>query len=441
MGTREETFRKLYHEGLQLIADGKDDDGMKVLYEAAKTAPEGWLALSNELIKDGKYSVAEDRCKEILALTNDRRIRAAAFNNLGMIYCHFSLLDAALQAFIKAREEYPESPDPHSNLALLAQWEARFDDAIRLSNRALESDPWHEQAQFIKSMCLLLDGRYEEGFEAYECRWRSKTNNLQKLFCNKPEWDGTNGKSLFIYGEQGHGDSILMLRYAKEIHKLGIKQSWVTQKSMSPLLKLIPEIDCVVEVGDPLPDFDCHIPAVSLPRVFKTTTENIPASPYIAKPDDCKVYRGFNVGIVWRGSTAQTNDPIRSSSLEQWRDVLDVEGVTFHSLQVDNAAEGLLFPKIVQSTPPTSWLDTARAIANLDLIISVDTSMVHLAGAMGIPCWCALHSRPYFVYPPKFGERTPWYENVKLFRATKPHDWQNVFQRIATELCTRLNPS
>ena len=447
---------------MKLLLEHKDEEAMALMYEAAKTAPEGWLALSNELIKEKQYGPAEDRCKEILKLTKDARLRAAALNNLGMIYCAIGQVDSAEQVFKESIREYPNAPDSFSNLGLIGQWRQRFDESLRYVKRALRLDPWHEQAQFIQSSVKLLDGNYREGFEEYECRWRSKVNatvpancthepkwatcecpttekkgGLQKLNTNKPEWDGTNGKFLFIYGEQGHGDSILMLRYAREIRARGMRQAWVCQKSMGAMLRHIPEIDVVVEVGDPLPDFDCHLPSVSLPRVFKTTLENIPPAPYIPLPEDAMIYPGndFNVGICWRGNQTQTNDVLRSTNLGDWADVLAVEGVVFHSLQVDNADEGLLYPSIKTYEKPNDWHETVRRMANLDLIISVDTASVHLAGALGLPCWCALHRRPYFVYPPKCGDKTPWYDSVRLFRADETNAWKPVFKRIAQELC------
>jgi Tfp pilus assembly protein PilF len=432
--TRQEQFRKKYHEGLEFIAEGKDDIGMESMFEAAKIAPEGWLALSNELIKDGKYDIAEARCLEVLQLTKNATVKAAALNNLGMIYCQRGNTDAAREVFVEANKSLPSSPDPISNLALLAQWRGDFEEAVRMADRALLIDPWHEQGQFVRAMSLLLDMKYAEGFEAYECRWRSKSNGLSKLNTNSPEWNGSNGKRLLIYGEQGHGDSILMLRYAKMIKLLGVHQTWAVQKNMGELLKTMPEIDAVLEVGEPLPDFDCHIPAVSLPLIFKTTAETIPPSPYIF-PKQVKDYGdGFHVGICWRGSVAQTNDRFRSTNLAEWFDVLSVPGVTFHSLQVDNAVESLVYPVIDNPQLPKDWSETASMIAGLDLVISVDTSIIHMTGALGVPCWCALHHRPYFVFPPKLQNSTPWYDSVRLFRANKADDWRQVFSKIATEL-------
>jgi hypothetical protein len=281
-------------------------------------------------------------------------------------------------------------------------------------------------------MTLLQDGQYIDGFKEYECRWRSKNNGLAKIICDKPEWNGSNGKRVFIYGEQGHGDSILMLRYARAIRALGIEQVWVAQKSMAPLIRTIPEIDAVAEVGDPLPEFDCHIPAVSLPRVMGTTIDNIPTAPYLNRGFSIKAEQ-FLVGIAWKGSAVQGNDKFRSTKLEQWKPVLDVPSVKFVSLQVDGAEEADGYP-LLKMPKPENWLKTAERLSMIDLVISVDTSVVHLAGAMGIPCLCALHCRPYFVFPQRFGNRTPWYDSVRLYRQERELEWSPVFDRIAADL-------
>jgi hypothetical protein len=255
---------------------------------------------------------------------------------------------------------------------------------------------------------------------------------LSRLETPQPEWDGTNGTNVYIYGEQGAGDIFLMLRYAKLIRERGLKQSWVVHQSMATLARTIPDIDCVCNVGDPLPDFDCHLPAASLPRLFGTTLKTIPVAPYIPKPEAVEYGPGFHVGIVWRGNKTQLNDRFRSTALADWEPVFNVSGIMFHSLQVDGADEGLLHP-LEMHAPPVDWMETARRVAGLDLIISVDTSMVHLAGAMGIPCWCALHCRPYFVFP-LVREDCPWYPSVQLFKQSKEFEWQPVFERIAKEL-------
>jgi hypothetical protein len=126
---------------------------------------------------------------------------------------------------------------------------------------------------------------------------------------------------------------------------------------------------------------------------------------------------------------------IRSTRLSDWLPVLNVPGVVFHSLQVDNHEEGLLYAQIEHHhNKPADWTETAKLVSSLDLVVSVDTSMVHLCGALGVRCWCALHCRPYFVYPPKTGEKTPWYESVKLYRQEKEFQWTAVMERMANDL-------
>ncbi len=434
MTQKERQFSELYQQGMQMLADGKDDAAMSVLFEAAKVAPEGWLALAMQLVKDGKHDLALDRLKEVLALSKVGPVRCAAINNIGAIIAARGQTDEALAMFHQAIKENPDSPDSYCNIGLCLQWQQKFQEAERWLNRALTKDPWHEQSQFVQAMNALLQGDYLRGFELYECRWRSKSNGLQKIAAPVPEWNGTNGKNVFIYGEQGHGDSLLMLRYARLIHNRGVRQTWVAQKGMAPLLRTIPEIDQVVEVGDTLPEFDCHIPAVSLPRLFKTTIDTIPSSPYLTAPNPVDYGPGFHVGIAWRGSEAQGNNLIRSTALTQWRDVLNAPRVTFHSLQVDNGGESLVWPHVKTYDRPADWLESANRFAGLDLVITVDTATMHLAGALGIPCWCALHCRPYFVFPFTHKERSPWYDSVVLYRQKKEFAWDDVFFNIANDL-------
>lgn len=436
-----EAFREKYDQGLALLAEGRDQEAHALLLDAARTAPEGWLQLATELIKEKEYDLALDRLREVLALTQDARIRAAAVNNVGMVLAHKGQTAEALACFKEASQMWPQFPDSYSNIGLCHMWAGRYPEALRWLDRALAFDPWHEQAQFARSMTLLMSCDWPRGWDEYECRWRSGTNGMLKIASPTPEWNGANGKRLFVYGEQGHGDTILMARYAREIRARGVWQCWVCQKSMRPLLETVPEIDQVIEAGETLPDFDCHIPAVSLPRIFRTTPETIPPAPYIPKPEPFDYGPGVHVGIAWRGSHAQGNDHIRSTRLLDWLPVLSIDGVTFHSLQVDHADEGLVYPQLEHHELPKNWLDSARRVSGLSLVCSVDTSLVHLCGALGVECWCALHSRPYFVYPPKFGTATPWYPSVKLYRQPREFAWRPVFEQIAKDLICRFKTS
>jgi hypothetical protein len=151
----------------------------------------------------------------------------------------------------------------------------------------------------------------------------------------------------------------------------------------------------------------------------------------------------FKVGIAWRGNTGQYNDGIRSTALADWAPVFaavktfnaqhSTLNIQLESLQVDGAEEALLYPQLVVSDPPRDWSETAARLAELDLLISVDTGIVHLAGAMGLPVWCALHCRPYFVFPIA-SAGTPWYPTVKLFKQKTAYEWETVFGELAREL-------
>ncbi len=345
-----------------------------------------------------------------------------------------------MECFTKSWDLNPH-PGSASNRALIHLWNEEVDDAERWVNRALEMNPWVPEAQFVQSMITLVGrGHYRAGFKQYECRWRSKQSGLAKLPSDKPEWQGpeSNKGHLLVYGEQGMGDTILALRYARLIEDLGLKQTWVVQPPLKTLAESMGIIDEVKSPGEEFTDYDFHISAISLIRAFKTELETIPCEDYLACFSNGVLGGVFKVGICWGGSSINRNNPIRSAPLFEWRPVLDSiyqsnKIFEFHSFQVDGAEQALAFPQIRVSAPPKDFQETRQRLAGMDLLISVDTSMVHLAGAMGVPCWCALHCRPYFVYPIT-RQDCPWYPSVKLFKQKKEHEWGPVFKQIAEEL-------
>lgn len=412
---------------------------------------------ASRLLKEGYELEAVGEFALCLQETRQPLLRAGIFNEIGQVYSNSGKMDDAREMFEMAHKLYPESADAMANIGLIHKWmsgganpeqaAAHLRDAEKWLTRALDRNPWHNAAQFTQAITALLAGDYRRGFELYECRFRSRTAGLKKLETAWPEWDGLNGSNVYIYGEQGAGDIFLMMRYARLIRERGLRQSWVVQAPMATIARTIPEIDLVVDIGDPVPEFDCHIPCFSLPRIFGTTIETIPTAPYIPKPEFGILPGdglGFNVGIAWRGSNVQLNDKIRSTDLRLWQPLFDLcdefPQLHFHCLQVDGWEAALVHPNVaIYPNPPKDWMDTARRLVGLDLVISVDTGLVHLAGAMGFECWCAMHCRPYFVYPP-IREDCPWYPSVRLFKQRKEFEWEPVFERIAGELRKKLTP-
>ncbi len=432
-------FNTLFQRAVSEAADGAAGNALVSFEKAAVTFPDLWCQLATQLAKDGDEDIALALAQQMLSFSRSSVVRAGALNTIGLILSNRGQTADGLAAFSQAIDLWPNNAFIMGNLALAHRWNGNIEDAARWIRRSLEINPWSNDAQFEQALQSLLQGDYEKGFQLYECRWRSKNNGLQKLQCHLPEWNGSNGRRIFIYGEQGAGDAILMMRYARLLKERGLWQAWVFHKGLKPLAATMGIIDELCDIGAPLPDVDCHLPAFSLPRLFKTTIDTIPSAPYLpwvraASPSPGEPFR---VGICWRGSAIQLNDRFRSTNLDQWAPVLQLPGVEFHSLQVDGAEEALLYPQIITHPRPADWFVTANLVSTMDLIITVDTSILHLAGALGIPAWCALHCRPYFVFP-LVREHCPWYPSVRLFKQKKEFEWNPIFKQIAQELRSKV---
>ena len=429
---RQQQFKSLYDSALALAISGESEKAELGFDQAAEFAPDLWCSEAERLFNED-HDLAIHHLAKALEFSKSGFVRAIVLNDMGRIYARRGQNKEALELFKQALSSNPGHPGIMTNTGLVNRWLGNLVEAERWLTRALNQNPWESAAALELAFVKMLGGNYPDGFKLYECRFRVPGGALHKLECDKPEWNGSNGKRLFVYGEQGSGDIFLMLRYAKLIKEMGIHQTWGVHNSMLPLISTMPEIDSVIGGDAQVDDFDCHIPAASLPRMFGTSLETIPEPVCIPKPQPHDYGPGFHVGIVWRGSKTQNNDSIRSTNLSQWLPVLNVPGVIFHSLQVDEADEALAYPQIQIENKPSDWMDTARRVCGLDLVISVDTSMVHLCGSLGVECWCALHCRPYFVYP-IIKDYCPWYVSVRLFKQKTEFEWQPVFESIAHEL-------
>lgn len=346
-------------------------------------------------------------------------------------------MDEAIVAYHRALVDDPGHVLSHCGLGVALVERGEAEAGISSYLRALETDPWHADTRFNYSLALLLLGEFEKGWSEYEWRFKQKKYRDEVLRFASPAWDGSSleGKSILLRGEQGIGDTIQFVRYAKTIADAGGRVIIECQPSMKRLLENISEVDSVIGRGEDIPPCDAHVSLMSLPHVLGTTLETIPDEvPYLSAPEGQTSPgegdgegKGIKVGLVWAGNPDHENDRKRSIPLEKFASVLETGGVRFYGLQVGERKEDIercgFQGRITDlSGELTDFADTAAAIAHLDLIISVDTAPAHLAWAMGRPVWTLLPFAPDWRW--MLGrEDSPWYPTMRLLRQGSAGDW------------------
>lgn len=432
-------FQQHYSAALAHIEAGRIEKAAQRFKQAAIADPEEWNNSAERIAKSGHPDVALAALREVIRLHDDGRkdVLAASWCSIGNILYDSGRIDEAMVHFQTSWGHW-KTGGASANIALMHLRRGELDEANKWIEISLAIDPWSAEAQMVQADITFNRGDYVTGFKQYECRWRSRRHGLKKLATNHPEWTGKETGRLLVFGEQGMGDVILALRYARLIKELGLQQYWVIQPTMKPLAESMGLIEHVLAPGEIIPDNDYHISSCSLPRVLGA----IPTEPYLLggytfrklRDIELRDHKVPHVGICWRGNSANPNNIFRSTRLAEWKGILEVDGIELHSLQFgDGEEEADHYPFIKRHPRPADWLKTRDLVSTMDLVISVDTAMVHLCGAMGMPCWCALHCRPYFAYPLSRAD-CPWYPSVTLFKQTKEFEWKSVFETIAAEL-------
>jgi len=339
----------------------------------------------------------------------------------------------------------------HYNLADALSLCGLYQDALKSVRTAIHCDPTYADAHWLFGMLLLRQGNLPDGWREYEWRWKSKRFTSRIPALGRPLWDGSplDGRTLLIHMEQGRGDMIQFVRYAPLATATGGRVIVCALPELVSLLSSIEGVCQSVDRNGPLPEFDVHIPVLSLPFLFKTTSETIPnTTPYI-HPDPIKVagWRGktssnthLKVALTWAGQ--EYPDPKRSIPFNECLSLFSLSELDIYSLQFGKGAEEL------SSLPPegtvhdytkqvSDFSDTAALIANLDLVISVDTAVAHLAGAMGKPVWLLLPFVSDWRWQLDRSDSL-WYPTMKIFRQSTAGDWAGVVDRVKEEL-TQLN--
>ena len=389
----------------------------------------------------GRLSEAEDAFRQAIAANQDS---AEAWSNLGYALQELGRNEDAIQALQRAvslRQDYAEAL---SNLGHALHREGRSDEAEVALHKANAVSPDHARAHNNLAQVLLRKGDYAAGWPHYEWRWQAIGMNPPTYAV--PVWDGSalDGKTILIYGEQGLGDTIQFARFVPQVAAMGGRVVLAVQRPLVELMRQLPAT--IIAVDEPLPAFDTHISLLSLPRVLGATLETIPAVvPYLSGQSD--VARPFmpmlstsgklKVGVVWAGNPQHANDRNRSIPFSAFSRLFSVPGVQFVSLQVGRVDEPLYKHGTIDLFPFLSdFTDTAVAIDHLDLCICADTSVAHLAGAMGCELWVMLPHSPDWRWMMDRLD-SPWYPSARLFRQTAAGHWDDVVERVADRL-TRL---
>jgi hypothetical protein len=429
-----------------LFSSGRLDEAREVARGLAESTPDSFLAhhlLGAIEVRAGNAAAAIAHETRALAL---RPGDAEALCNRGIALRALDRVEEALadyEAVIAARPDFA----PALNLKGVALAALnRHAEAIACYDRALAIQPHFAPAHLNRGLSELVTGGFDAGWRDFEWRWTGSDTQIPKRPFAQPQWRGENakGKTVLVHAEQGLGDAIQFSRYVPAMMERGIDVVLEVQPALEGLLVQLGAR--VVRLGDPLPRFDLHCPILSLPLAFETGVDSIPADiPYL-RASTARVQRWRErlgtqdrprVGIAWSGSKMLRNDRNRSIPLSRLATLRDPRW-TLVSLQKevrDSDREALATGEPIHPLGEEfeDFLDTAAVIEQLDVVVTVDTAIAHLSGALGKPTWILLPFAPDWRWMLD-REDSPWYPTARLFRQPRPGDWESALQRVGQEL-------
>ena len=374
---------------------------------------------------------------------------AAALSNRGAALQALDRYDEALASYDRALALRPNYPDAHCNRGLVLHQLRRFDEALASFKGAYAASPHNAEAHFGEAEVRLLLGDFDRGWEHYEWRWQAAQLRNGKRSFKQPLWLGQNeiaGKTILLHAEQGFGDTIQFCRYVPLVAERGARVILEVQEPLRELMTSLVGVTQAVAMDSPLPDFDVQCSLLSLPLVFRTQLKTIPSAvPYLRASSQAEAdwktqlgpKRNPRIGLAWSGRPTHKNDHNRSMGLGAFLPLLDINA-TFVSLQKDvRTGDAMVLKERTEivhfGDDLRDFADTAALISNLDLVIAIDTSVAHLAGALAKPVWVLLPFTPDWRWLLDRDD-SPWYPTARLFRQDATRAWDNVIARVHAAL-------
>lgn len=403
-----------------------------------------WSNLGALFRSEGRFELAVAAHNRALELNPDApQILANASNS----YFDVGEVDRAVELRGRLLEIEKDDPNHHAMHAKYLRGARKYAKAERLMKKAVKQWPEDSELHIQMAMAQLSQGDYPNGFETFEWRWQGDEISLPKF--DFPRWQGEdlNGKHLLVTPEQGFGDTVLMARFIEQIAAMGATVHLACKKPLQRLFAQLPGLSSLAVAKDDLDKMDYWTPMMDLPRYLNTVIEDLPAPAQLHTPED-SVSRAkamvapakdrFKVGVLWSGSVTYRANHKRSFGHERFLELSDIPNLQMYSLY-----KGPLHEEFVKdgtsciitdaAGSDRDFADSAAVIKEMDLVVSMDSAIVHVSGSLGVPVWNLLHSEAYWLYEP-FPDATPWYPSMRLIRQKTAGGWDDVFKRLHKDI-------
>ncbi len=444
--------------GTAVWLTGKSEEAEGYYRRAFQLKPEDYSILNNmgnSLWQRNALEEAAQFYRRALKLKPDS---SETWMNLGVLLTDLTEFDEAIGCIQESLRLRPDAHEAHDNLGATLARLGKWDEALACHNHALKLQPYYAEAHRNRAFIWLARGDFERGWPEFE--WRLSCRRHVGANPNCPRWTGEDlkGKTILLHAEQGLGDTIQFIRFVAEVRNRNA--GGVVVICPKPLLRLIarfPGIDFLTDEGSPVPPFDVHASIWSLPAILGTTLANLPSPRAYLSVDSGTISRwrtimaralgetgtghAMKLGIVWQGNPKHRTDRLRSFRLDQLEPLARVPGVRLISLQKEHGLDQLgaldgqfsvttLTNETAGSEDDRDFLDTAAIVTQLDLVVTPDSAVAHLAGSLGTPVWVALPSAAEWRWMLD-REDSPWYPSMRLFRQKTAGDWRGIFEHMA----------